>query len=238
MCLSSSWQIENPTWRLGNNFPTVRYDWNFSHAMQPFVKKLPSLFARSGGTPYVSISSGLFLYMWISMKFFLRCSLPVFLPLNRPITDQPTLAAPCCLWSRLLKRATKRKLMSLGDLSYSLPPKFITSLGHSFLLLLSLCVYFSLTFYSSEHGFFLTLVGWGQSTARMASSNTVFRPRWVKAEHSRYFTASASEETQNNTSKKTTYRNEQEVNKLKLHVWALTPLGDDSILIGWSTSVN
>lgn len=165
-------------------------------------------------------------------------SLPVFLPLNRPITDQPTLAAPCCLWSRLLKRATKRKLMSLGDLSYSLPPKFITSLRHSFLLLLTLCVYFSLTFYSSEHGFFLTLVGWGQSTARMASSNTVFRPRWVKAEHSRYFTASASEETQNNTSEKTTYRNEQEVNKLKLHVWALTPPGDYLILIGWRASVN
>lgn len=37
----------------------------------------------------------------------------------------------------------------------------------------------------------MTLVGCGQSTARMASSNTVFRPRWVKAEHSRYFTASA-----------------------------------------------
>ena len=47
-----------------------------------------------------------------------------------------------------------------------------------------------LTIYSSEQGFFLTLVGWGQSTARMASSNTVFRPRWVRAEHSRYFTAS------------------------------------------------
>ncbi len=57
-------------------------------------------------------------------------------------------------------------------------------------LLLSLCDHISLTGYSSEHGFFLTLVGWGQRTARMASSNTVFRPRWVKAEHSKYFTAS------------------------------------------------
>lgn len=52
------------------------------------------------------------------------------------------------------------------------------------------CIYVRLTIYSSEHGFFLTLVGWGQRTALIASSNTVFRPRWVKAEHSRYFTAS------------------------------------------------
>lgn len=34
-------------------------------------------------------------------------------------------------------------------------------------------------------GFF---TGGGQSTARMASSNTVFKPRCVRAEHSRYFT--------------------------------------------------
>lgn len=52
---------------------------------------------------------------------------------------------------------------------------------------------FFLTIYSSVQIFFLTLVGWGQSTARMASSNTVFRPRWVKAEHSRYFTESENE---------------------------------------------
>lgn len=39
------------------------------------------------------------------------------------------------------------------------------------------------------HLFPLFLTGGGQSTARMASSNTVFRPRWVSAEHSRYFTA-------------------------------------------------
>lgn len=31
--------------------------------------------------------------------------------------------------------------------------------------------------------------GGGHKTARMASSNTVFKPRWVRAEHSRYFTA-------------------------------------------------
>ncbi|TNN49581.1 hypothetical protein EYF80_040199 [Liparis tanakae] len=35
------------------------------------------------------------------------------------------------------------------------------------------------------HLFPLFFTGGGQSTARMASSNTVFRPRWVRAEHSR-----------------------------------------------------
>lgn len=54
----------------------------------------------------------------------------------------------------------------------------------------SVYLYVSLTIHRSEHCFFLSFVGWGQRTARMASSNTVFRPRWVKAEHSRYFTAS------------------------------------------------
>lgn len=44
----------------------------------------------------------------------------------------------------------------------------------------------------STQGFFLTLVGWGQRTARMASSNTVFRPRWLSAEHSKYLMASAA----------------------------------------------
>jgi len=34
--------------------------------------------------------------------------------------------------------------------------------------------------------------GGGHSTARMASSKTVFRPLWVNAEHSRYFTAPTS----------------------------------------------
>lgn len=32
------------------------------------------------------------------------------------------------------------------------------------------------------------LTGGGQRTARMASSKTVFKPRWVRAEHSRYLT--------------------------------------------------
>ena len=36
------------------------------------------------------------------------------------------------------------------------------------------------------------LVGTGQSTARIASSNTVFSPFCVNAEHSRYFTAPTS----------------------------------------------
>lgn len=43
--------------------------------------------------------------------------------------------------------------------------------------------------YNSRHFLFLFLTGGGQRTARMASSNTVLRPRCVRAEHSRYFTA-------------------------------------------------
>lgn len=39
-------------------------------------------------------------------------------------------------------------------------------------------------------GRFCGRVGWGQRTARIASSKTVFRPLWVRAEHSRYFTES------------------------------------------------
>jgi len=42
--------------------------------------------------------------------------------------------------------------------------------------------------YSSVHVFFFFGLGFGQRTARMASSNTVFSPFWVSAEHSRYFT--------------------------------------------------
>lgn len=78
---------------------------------------------------------------------------------------------------------------SLSHLFISFFSFFILSLS-MILSLLFLCVFLRPTIYSSEQGFFLTLVGWGQSTARMASSNTVFRPRWVKAEHSRYFTES------------------------------------------------
>jgi len=43
--------------------------------------------------------------------------------------------------------------------------------------------------YSTLHFLLLFLTGGGHRTALMASSNTVLRPRWVKAEHSRYFTA-------------------------------------------------
>lgn len=39
----------------------------------------------------------------------------------------------------------------------------------------------------------LFFTGGGQSTARIASSNTVLRPRWVSAEHSKYFTAPGEE---------------------------------------------
>lgn len=49
--------------------------------------------------------------------------------------------------------------------------------------------------YNSRHFLFLFLTGGGQRTARMASSNTVLRPRCVSAEHSRYFTAPAGQNT-------------------------------------------
>ena len=42
------------------------------------------------------------------------------------------------------------------------------------------------------HCFFFLILGTGHSTARIASSNTVFKPFCVKAEHSRYFTAPTS----------------------------------------------
>lgn len=44
--------------------------------------------------------------------------------------------------------------------------------------------------YRMLQGRFCGRVGWGHRTARIASSKTVFRPRWVRAEHSRYFTES------------------------------------------------
>lgn len=43
--------------------------------------------------------------------------------------------------------------------------------------------------YNNRHFLFLFLTGGGQRTARIASSNTVLRPRCVSAEHSRYLTA-------------------------------------------------
>ena len=43
--------------------------------------------------------------------------------------------------------------------------------------------------YMTMHVRFLGAFGGGKSTARMASSNTVFRPFCVNAEHSRYLTA-------------------------------------------------
>ena len=43
--------------------------------------------------------------------------------------------------------------------------------------------------HNSRHFLFLFLTGGGQRTARIASSNTVLRPRCVSAEHSRYLTA-------------------------------------------------
>lgn len=44
--------------------------------------------------------------------------------------------------------------------------------------------------YRMLQGRFCGRAGWGHRTARIASSKTVFRPRWVRAEHSRYFTES------------------------------------------------
>ena len=43
--------------------------------------------------------------------------------------------------------------------------------------------------HKSRHFLFRFLTGGGQRTARIASSNTVLRPRCVSAEHSRYLTA-------------------------------------------------
>lgn len=48
--------------------------------------------------------------------------------------------------------------------------------------------------YNNVHFLLFFLTGGGQRTARMASSNTVFRPRCVNAEHSRYFTAPGEQE--------------------------------------------
>jgi len=51
---------------------------------------------------------------------------------------------------------------------------------------------FFVTAYSKTHLRFGFTCSTGQSTARIASSNTVFRPFWVNALHSRYFTAPIS----------------------------------------------
>lgn len=47
---------------------------------------------------------------------------------------------------------------------------------------------------NSVHFLLPFLIGGGQRTARMASSKTVFSPRCVSAEHSRYLTEPASQE--------------------------------------------
>lgn len=62
--------------------------------------------------------------------------------------------------------------------------------------------------YSSRHFLFLFFTGGGHRTARIASSNTVLRPRCVSAEHSRYFTAPVE-------SKKANY-------KAVFHSWSST----------------
>lgn len=66
-----------------------------------------------------------------------------------------------------------------------IPASFVLLSGELRLQLL-LCVQ---SFQRILHFLFLFFTGGGHRTARMASSNTVLRPRCVKAEHSRYFTA-------------------------------------------------
>ena len=49
-----------------------------------------------------------------------------------------------------------------------------------------------MTVYRRLHRFLGLILGTGHRTALMASSKTVFRPFWVRAEHSRYLTAPTS----------------------------------------------
>ena len=46
--------------------------------------------------------------------------------------------------------------------------------------------------YKTTHPFFCFFLGGGTSTTLIASSNTVFNPRWVRAEHSKYLAARIS----------------------------------------------
>lgn len=66
--------------------------------------------------------------------------------------------------------------------------------------------------YNNVHFLFFLLTGGGHSTARMASSNTVLRPRCVRAEHSRYFTAPVGQR-----GRKTTH---PLVKKKNIHIFA------------------
>ena len=50
----------------------------------------------------------------------------------------------------------------------------------------------SIQVYRTLHLRVFLILGTGHKTARIASSNTVFNPFWVKAEHSKYFTAPTS----------------------------------------------
>lgn len=59
-----------------------------------------------------------------------------------------------------------------------------------------------LSFQNMVHLLPLFFTGGGQSTARIASSNTVFRPRWVSAEHSKYFTAPGKKKSESILSRK------------------------------------
>lgn len=125
-----------------------------------------------------------------SLSFLYSVDYETLIPLafDLSVTDHPI--QPLVVLDEFKR---KRKLINVNIYFYC--PSLVCCIFQFFLTFLFVkklrfCIYVSLTIYSSEHGFFLTLVGWGQRTALIASSNTVFRPRWVKAEHSRYFTAS------------------------------------------------
>lgn len=78
------------------------------------------------------------------------------------------------------------RLVLLPQHTFPIIPASIVLLLGELRLQLVLCVQ---SVQRSKHFLLGFLTGGGHRTARMASSNTVLRPRCVKAEHSRYFTA-------------------------------------------------
>ena len=80
-------------------------------------------------------------------------------------------------------------LLVVGGLVLLFILLYITSVALFFL-------FFFLLFLNDDHkrqqGFLCLALGTGQSTARMASSKTVFKPFCVRALHSKYFTAPTS----------------------------------------------
>ena len=62
----------------------------------------------------------------------------------------------------------------------------------SYRIIFSLDIHFTETVYNRLHLFLGLILGTGHRTALIASSKTVLRPFWVRAEHSRYLTAPTS----------------------------------------------